>query len=1416
MLLHSGNRFFKVFAILALSSLCTAESLWAQLSCIENINLSLDGDCESLIDHTDILSFVDPMDTYSVMLTDHSGNLISGNLLTSAHLGTTVMAKVTNSSSNSCWGTINVEDKMAPIITCMDITVDCFDSNQNAPMHVDNCTTSSIELIGETLRTLDCDMNHIKELNRTWEAKDIYGNSSVCNQNVRLRRINFMDISFPNSFELDNDTELTCNEITFDEDGFPNVSITGVPMLNGSPIFPNNDVYCNIGVQKEDILVAALPCTRKYMRTWTVYEAWCNTSPSIEFVQTIEISDTENPSISSLTDINLAADANNNCEATLNLPLPTVSDDCTDVVNLDISYDGGFLRNVTSSPTVTLPAGVNVVNYTVYDFCGNSSSTSLNVIIGDDSAPIAVCDDQSVVSLRSDGTAKAWSNTFDDGSFDNCGSIVQTLVKRLDQTCGCDRPEFKEMTYLGDLNGRLYYLSESPVYGYQAIAFSQAYGGMPLTLESQSEAEWVHEKVSAITNLSYYIGLAKKASTNNFVYPDHSSPLYTNWSMGEPNAMGTHVVVGNSGEWNAVAGNTERHFFLYEATDPCGYGEEVNFCCQDAGNNVMISFRVMDAFGGFNDCMVTVEVQDKVAPIIQCPSNMVLDCSTNINTNNLSVYGSATATDVCLNPGITESFTSNINSCGVGQIIRTFTASDANSQASCTQVISLLASSASTSSAIDWPDDYDSTDGCTQALDPDELPDGFDRPDFTGASCTQLSATYVDKTFTFPGDGSNACFKILRTWTVVDGCMQGMTGYEPETYEQTIKVDDTIAPVLSGCANMTVNTTSCMAGPISIDVSATDNCTSGSGLNGRLSVDLFSDNSAFEITMDYDGPMVMESDMFPLGSHTIVIEFFDGCGNKGSCSYLLNVVNDALPVANCQNITIPLQEMDLDGDGNFDAIMAQVNAVTFDGYNSSLGSAGSTHPCNYSLNYAFGDGTTSKVFDCSQIGTSIMNVVVTASNGQSDTCQPTVTITDDGDLCANINGNTNGGTSLRIIGAVETSVNEPVQSVNIELMGSEMNPYETDTNGQYAFDNVESGASYMIMPSKNDDLLNGVSTLDIINIERHISGSNILENPYDLIAADVNNSGTITAIDLIELRKLILGITDEFPNNTSWRLIDKDHHFLNPKNPFEQGIPENYTILNLQNNMEVNFVGVKVGDVNNSADPGVDTTHEINKRNRGRVDLYVTNDRIAHEDTFESLFEFDNVQTNGFQLSLKYDATQIRVEKITSTIENFSNSNYKIDHELGIINVSWNGRAGLNTKQLFKISGDLLAFDIKDELFELNTEGLEAESYKNEEVFNLQLKFNEQIKSTGVKLFRNQPNPWAESTTIAFESSSQQEVEFNFYDVNGRLLYRELRTAQKGLNKSVIDHSIFSNGGIIYYELITKDERLVEKMFLVK
>ena len=45
------------------------------------------------------------------------------------------------------------------------------------------------------------------------------------------------------------------------------------------------------------------------------------------------------------------------------------------------------------------------------------------------------------------------------------------------------------------------------------------------------------------------------------------------------------------------------------------------------------------------------------------------------------------------------------------------------------------------------------------------------------------------------------------------------------------------------------------------------------------------------------------------------------------------------------------------------------------------------------------------------------------------------------------------------------------------------------------------------------------------------------------IAADINNDQRISAVDILMLRSRLLGIIDNFPNNTDWKFLDAKQSF---------------------------------------------------------------------------------------------------------------------------------------------------------------------------------------------------------------------------------------------------------------------------------
>ena len=113
----------------------------------------------------------------------------------------------------------------------------------------------------------------------------------------------------------------------------------------------------------------------------------------------------------------------------------------------------------------------------------------------------------------------------------------------------------------------------------------------------------------------------------------------------------------------------------------------------------------------------------------------------------------------------------------------------------------------------------------------------------------------------------------------------------------------------------------------------------------------------------------------------------------------------------------------------------------------------------------------------------------------------------------------NVGGAAAIEGSIETESTEPVEFVEVELMLGEhmLSPFVTGVDGKFTFNAIPMNNQYSIIPERNDDYKNGVSTFDLVLIQKHILGIEKLDSPYKVIAADVNNSESVTAIDLVEL-----------------------------------------------------------------------------------------------------------------------------------------------------------------------------------------------------------------------------------------------------------------------------------------------------------
>jgi hypothetical protein len=324
-------------------------------------------------------------------------------------------------------------------------------------------------------------------------------------------------------------------------------------------------------------------------------------------------------------------------------------------------------------------------------------------------------------------------------------------------------------------------------------------------------------------------------------------------------------------------------------------------------------------------------------------------------------------------------------------------------------------------------------------------------------------------------------------------------------------------------------------------------------------------------------------------------------------------------------------------------------------------------------------------------------------------------------------------------------------------------------------------------------------------MSKHILGLEPLNSPYKMIAADANKSGSITTFDIVELRKLILGIYTELPNNTSWRFVDKAFVFPNANNPFQSTFPETISIADaMVSQIDEDFVGVKVGDVNNTAVANVNMAAE--ERTSGTAIFDIEDRAVKAGEEFE--VKFQSAQSlKGFQFTMLQDGL-----KTTGLVEEdgITAGNFGTIFE-GATTVSVDGPQSFTLRMRAEKSGKL------SEMLGVSGEITRAEAYDNNGRLNVAFRYDgKTVAGVGFELYQNQPNPFVHKTTIGFFLPEASDATLSIFDEAGRMVYQQKGQFPKGENTVVLDRALLNTTGVLYYQLETDTDIATKKMIQAK
>lgn len=334
------------------------------------------------------------------------------------------------------------------------------------------------------------------------------------------------------------------------------------------------------------------------------------------------------------------------------------------------------------------------------------------------------------------------------------------------------------------------------------------------------------------------------------------------------------------------------------------------------------------------------------------------------------------------------------------------------------------------------------------------------------------------------------------------------------------------------------------------------------------------------------------------------------------------------------------------------------------------------------------------------------------------------------------------------------------------------------------------------------DPLNGLDALDMIRIGRHILGIQPLGSPYAMIAADINKSGSITTFDLVEERKLLLGIYTEFPNNTSWRWVDAGFVFPNPNNPFQTA--QDTLVYSYQNGVyQFKFFGIKTGDVDCSGTPGFKND---NPDDRAVARLKVPDVALQAGETLElPVFAAESAAWLGFQLGLRFDPAVLAIESVVPGKLPGMDDNVFAQPQAGVLNALWfdaESRTVSPESPLFTLRLKALTPFRTSHALHLSDGKLAPKVYTaSEAAQKLDLQFEERAQNVPAAVLQAQPNPTSGSAVLPLQLRDKQTVVLELTDIAGKNIWNKHLTLDMGEHQLEIPASAFPEPGVYAWRL---------------
>lgn len=1260
------------------------------------------------------------------------------------------------------------------------------------PRFTDGCSDISVTVSDALDIDGDCDDIVIT---RTFTATDFSadcnledeGNSStVVSYEIVLERPSGANVQSPPGLAT-----FECTDPNVVEGVFPDPSTTDYPFLNtpDGPFYLTQ-TFGNVGASYSDS-EAIVTCddTYKFVRTWTVID-WCDPENVRVFTQLVKVGDTNAPTIiAPAQDLDFDGIADDGpLVFSTNAPgcgafIPTstsglvITDGCGEVtavtafvlLNGDEDNIVGPINVLAINPvdrlTPFLPAGPHTLRYVAADACGNESRMDLDIIIEDRSGPVVIAENALNVSLSNNGFAEVMAEDVDNGSYDDCTAVTLEIAfanpssmlaigsfgPSITLTCidvGAIPVILRVTDQNGNSNQRMSIINVVDNSAPLCIAPG------PMTLDCATADNMLPEDINIFFN-------ADPIGTTNLL----------NELFGEPTSLDN-------------CGNELVTQSVFSELNDCGSGL------------ISRSFTVTDARGFVSapGCSQIITVGGIRSYTIKFPADASTTCG------NVPVFESVTAEefgcDLIVSTMQTDTF---------------FAASDACFKLRRTIEVLNWCEYNGIDEPYNVPRDADGDgnfeeptylhiipNGNTNALDDEAILD----VDNDRSNSNSIRPLDVDDNFDIAIDSDN----------------DGDTGFANSLsrgsyrYVQFVKVYDFTAPTITNISSDVDGSVNCNGGTASVSYSVLDDCvqnnvttTAEIDFNFVVANGFNADRSVLssEITADGNGNFALNFEQIAVGQHAVRVRGFDGCGNTNGriIPFTMEDGSGLLPIC-IGTLTFVLMP---DGNGGG---LAQVDADDFVVDVTGNCTGGDILYSIYREEEEIGvpgftpqTGREDFLVNCDDLGDLAVRVYTFSDNGNFAECSVTAQIQAfNEDVCPD------GGLGS-LAGFIVSPFNDLLSDIQVHItdMANMDEMQYTDENGSFLFTALQEGGEYMVRPAMDDMVdIQKVKTSDINKIMNHVLGIIPIENPYIMIAGDVDADGYITIGDMVAIRRVILGLDDTYVNGPTFRFIQRDFDLEGLTEGWDPAMfPSTFTVDPLDgHNREADFIAVEIGDV------------YIQAAGRESEALEATDELLAIGERYELNLTAGNL--SGFQGTIEA-AEGLSIESWSSDLLGAGNVNETLLEE-GVLAISFNDQKSLAGESVITLN--LRATEelrISDYLSVTDRMTYAEAITATGEAASLILSFSETAGGAGFILHQNFPNPVSAQTTIVFEMPTAETVDLEVHDIQGRLLHTRSIPADAGRNTITLstNDDLNNTTGILTYTLRVGKEHLTKRMTVV-